>query len=108
MPINTESEQNTPSCSVFPAKQWRRELFSSIVLHALHKLVMPEFQFPQPLAEPVQQHQEHPPPQQDPSVVQNPPAVVQMPPQNPPAPLANDGTRGELEVLIEFDFTRSF
>ena len=61
---------------------------------------MPEVQFPQPLVEPVQQNQENPPPQQDPSVVQDPPAAVQIPAQNPLAPQADDGTRGELEVLF--------
>ena len=62
---------------------------------------MPEVQFPQPLVEPVQQNQENPPPQQAPPLVQDPPAAVQIPPQNPLAPQADDGTRGELEVLTK-------
>ena len=66
MPINTESEQNTPSCSVFSAKQWGKELFSSILLHAPRELIKPEFKLPQPLVEPVKKDQENPPPQQDP------------------------------------------
>ena len=68
---------------------------------------MPEVQFPQPPMEPVQQNQGNQPPQQDPPVVQDPPAAVQIPPpppppQNPLAPQADDGTRGELEVFTEF------
>lgn len=62
---------------------------------------MPEVQFPRAhsLAEPVQQYQGNPPPQQDPLAVQDPPAGVQMPLQNAPAPQANDETQEELEVL---------
>ena len=104
MPINTELEHNSPSCSVFSAKQWGRKLFSSILLHAPCKLVMPEVQFPQPLVEPVQQNQENPPPQEDPPVVLDPLGAIQMPPQNLPVPLTNDGTPGELEVLIKLVF----
>ena len=49
--------EHAPPYSVFSAKQWGRELFSSILLHDPHELVMPEVQFPQPLVEPVQQNQ---------------------------------------------------
>ena len=63
---------------------------------------MPEVQFPQLPVEPVQQDQGNQPPQKDPSVVQNPPAAAQIPPRNPLAPQADDGTRGELEVLTKF------
>ena len=63
---------------------------------------MPEVQFPQPPMEPVQQNQGNQPPQQDPPVGQDPPAAVQIPPQNPLAPQADDGTRGELEAFTEF------
>ena len=76
------------------------------LLHALRELVMPEVQFPQPLVEPVQQNQQNPPPQQEPLAVQDPPTAVQIPPQNPLAPQAEDGTRGELEVLTKFDCLR--
>lgn len=104
MPINTESEQNTLSCSVFSAKQWGKEHFSSILLHAPRELVMPEVRLRQPLVEVVYKDQENPPPQQDPPVIQDPPTAVQRPPQNPPTPQANDETRGELKVFIEFEF----
>lgn len=65
---------------------------------------MPEVHFPQPLVEPVQQNQENPPPQEDPPVVLDPLGAIQMPPQNPPVLLTNDGTQGELEVLIKLVF----
>ena len=76
MPINTESEQNTPSCSVFFSEAVGKGTLFYLITRP-RELVMPEIQFPQPLVEPVRQNQENPPPHQDPPVVQDPNASAE-------------------------------
>ena len=99
MPINSESEQDIPSCSVFSAKQWGRELFFYLITRPT-RISHARSSAPagtggtssaKPRKSTTQQNQD-------------PPAAVQMPPQNPPAPQANDGARGEFEVLTEYVF----